>query len=66
MKTWRQLEAMAKRQGRSMDRRSRFVAINGANRAVEQSVVVYSFCSDAKLSDRILRAMVEAALEVGR
>lgn len=65
MKTWRQLEAMAKRQGKSLDHRARFCAIDEADSATER-VVVTAYYADAKINDRILRAMVEAALREGR
>lgn len=63
MKTWRQLEAIAKRQDRVLRHNDHVVCL------VESCCEVMSvslWLGNRKTRDRILRAMVEAALEVGR
>lgn len=67
-RTWRQLAAMAKRQGLRIEHNDAFVGIY-LRSDPRKRIVVHEWLNghvDDRQSDRILRAMVEAALEVGR
>lgn len=63
MKTWRQLEAMARRQGLRIYHDDREASLGDGPVAI---VLISLWSGNRKTRDRILRAMVEAALEVGR
>lgn len=60
MKTWKQLEAIAKRQGMSLDIQSTSVAIDG-NKGANELFAVY--CDRVSKKDRIFRLCVETALK---
>ena len=71
MKTWRQLEAMAKRQGLVIRRSCVHDAVLDENddrgmMSRRRLAVAVSHGIGTRTSDRILRAMVEAALKEGR
>ncbi len=60
MKTWKQLEAIAKRQGMSLDIRSTFVAIDG-NKGANELFAVSCDCLEEGSS--LFRLVVEMALK---